>query len=161
MKKVIPQVSAKWQSAGYLYLSDDKRGLGEDMFQAWLPDGTLIDAGWTSEHDPRGQFKVSVSREFDFLTQEFLTDDIDKAAKEVERLAKLFVFPRPALVGVVPLRLKVIATTNTNVLFFTASGSNVPPTQKPSCFQNSSPPQDQYFRAERASRDFPRIPVTN
>lgn len=86
-----PNLPQSWTTVGFLYTADDPAALGEDMFAASLPDGTTIEAGWSSEGDPQGSYLIRVTCGFDELRSPYRTGDIDDAVRRIERIAAEFV----------------------------------------------------------------------
>jgi hypothetical protein len=85
--KITPILSPEWFCVGFLDASGDDAARGEDMFAASLPDGTTIDAGWSSEGDPHGRFKVVCYRDFTMLFPPYETGDAEEAKVHIEFLA--------------------------------------------------------------------------
>lgn len=49
---------------GEIYDSDDTDVLLQDLLEIGLPSGNTIDVGWYPEHDPNGQYRVILYRDF-------------------------------------------------------------------------------------------------
>lgn len=87
--KLVPSLSSQWETVGFLYSDSNRASLGEDMFAAWLSDGTTISAGWSCEGDVDGSYEVCVTRGFDELIPSFTTQSMEAAASRVEAMAML------------------------------------------------------------------------
>src|SRR4051794_20889759 len=85
--KMTPALSPPWRTAGYLYDSPQNESLGEDMFEAELPDGTLIAAGWSAEGDPNGTYQVTVTRGLKLIQPVFTTSSMLQALMHIESIA--------------------------------------------------------------------------
>lgn len=72
-------------------LEDQIYSLKEDMFQVNYHDKYLIDIGWHSEFDPRGNFIVRVINDFDWEHPIFLkkTNNLQILNKIVEESAQI------------------------------------------------------------------------
>jgi hypothetical protein len=90
-----PKLPQSWTTTGFLYTAENPAALGEDMFGAWLPDGTTIEAGWSAEGDPNGSYLVRVTCGFDELRPTYRAKDIHDAVRGIERIAAEFAAKDP------------------------------------------------------------------
>jgi len=90
-RQVIPILPDGCQVCGFLYESDSRHELGQDMLDVVLPNGILITAGWYPEGDPSGAYQVSVYRGYDEIVLPLESTTMDAAATDVERRARQFV----------------------------------------------------------------------
>jgi hypothetical protein len=94
----------------FLYPSKDPDYLVQDLFAVRLPNGCCVDVGWYPEHDPNGDYVISVFYEYGDhpLGAPCRTKDLAEVIRTVQSLAHRY-------------ERGSIATT------FSASCSNEPP----------------------------------
>jgi len=76
---------------GYpLYPTKQPSYLTADLFAAKLPGGVVIDAGWSPECDPHGNYEVFIYRGAfeNQLEPEFASDNLEEVVLQIERLAR-------------------------------------------------------------------------
>lgn len=97
MTMIHPSVpdNLRCEVVGYLYDSDDPADLGQTMVEVTTPDGTLINCGWIPEGDPKGKYRVTVTRGFERVLPDYETDDIAAAAKKLEYLVAAVCIRKP------------------------------------------------------------------
>jgi hypothetical protein len=84
---LIPQLPPPWVVTGALYTADNPMDLGEDMFEAELPGQILITAGWSSEGDPQGHYRVAVTKGLCNLLPPYQASSLTDAAAYIAQLA--------------------------------------------------------------------------
>jgi hypothetical protein len=86
-QKLVPKLPNGWNQSGYLYDSDNRASLGEEMFDAWLDDGTMMIAGWSEFGNPSAEYVVRVLKGQQDIGRPYRTGDIKLACAYIERMA--------------------------------------------------------------------------
>lgn len=73
-------------AVGCIYADADRSILGEDMLDVTLPNGVLVSVGWYPECDPKGQYRIIVSRGLESIST--TAGDAWEASRLVQEVIK-------------------------------------------------------------------------
>src|SRR5688500_2680736 len=84
--------------SGFLYSSDNACELSEDMLQLCLDNGIIIDAGWSQDGDPNGEYVIYVVRGTEVIRKRQCRDAF-AAGRIVEELLEAYGRPFASFSG--------------------------------------------------------------